>query len=83
MTKINFVVKIDGSGEPTIHEWQRKCVSKAEFPLGCVKKDGDGPGSSDSICVCENSLCNSNLSNTVDPEPKGIITHLPTSLFQN
>ena len=79
MTKINFAVKIDGSGEPTIHEWQRKCVSKTEHPLGCIKKDGDGPGSSDSICVCENSLCNSYLNNSVNPKPKGKITLSPTT----
>ena len=62
------LVKIDGSGNPTIHEWQRKCVSTSEYQLGCKKEGGDGPGTSETRCVCSTDLCNAHLNETTEPQ---------------
>lgn len=65
------LVKIDGSGNTTIREWQRKCVSKNEFQLGCKKQEGDGPGAYEERCVCDEPLCNGPLNESKTRIPEG------------
>ena len=56
-------VKVDGSGNPTIHEWVRKCVSKNDYEMGCDEEGGDGTGS-EKRCICDTNLCNGHMPDT-------------------
>ena len=46
-------------------------MSKSEFKLGCEKEGGDGPGSSEARCVCDEPLCNGPLNESTIPTSGG------------